>query len=163
MSNPQDNKQKLGLEEILGSFLDLVPGVLQDGQGHPLAVLALDLLGLIEQQGDKGPSGLQRDKDEVDNVADGAGLIAACVDAQVDGAAKDLAAQAVRQPVAQGLAAVPGLRVGNGDGGLGHPKYAGRDAAESGAEEHEPLVAETVVGVEAGGVGCVSYTVNTYG
>lgn len=143
-------------EEQLGRLFDLDPRVLKNLQRDAHAVLALHAAGLIEQQGDEGPRGLDGDEENVDRVRDFSRLVLVDVEANVDGAAEDLARQAVREPVAQRLALVPRLRVRDGDGGLGHPKDARADAAQGGAQQQQPLGAVAAVAVEPRGVGGVA-------
>lgn len=113
-------------------------------------------MGLVEQQGHEGTRGLQRNKDQEDGIRDLSGLVLVRVEPQVDGAAENLPGKPIRQPVAQGLALIPRLGIGNGDGGLGHPEHAGGEAAERGAQDDEPLCPESVVCVKPGCVGGVS-------
>lgn len=126
--------------------------MLHDIQTHPLPILPLHLRRTIEQQPKQRTHRLDSDKHQENSVRHLAGLVTVRIEAEVDGAAQDLPAQPEGQPVPQRLAAVPRLRIGNGDGGLSHPEDAGRDAAQRGAEERQPLGAEAVVRVEAGRV-----------
>lgn len=124
-----------------------------------LPIRALDLIRGRQKRRDERPAALNGNEDEIDGIRHCARLVAVRVEAQVDGAAEDLPDESVREPVPERLAAVPRLRVRDGDGGLGGPEDARRYAAQRAAEEHEPVDAEAVVGVEARGVGGVAEAV----
>nr|XP_036579822.1 uncharacterized protein CTRU02_10298 [Colletotrichum truncatum]KAF6787502.1 hypothetical protein CTRU02_10298 [Colletotrichum truncatum] len=129
LSDPEHDKKKLRREEAPRRRPDLEPRVLHNLQADLLPVLSLHLLRLVQEQPDKRTRGLDGDEDDEDGVRHLPCLVVVRVEAEVDRAAEDLAAEAVRQPVPQRLALVPRLGVRDGDCGLGHPEDAGRDAA----------------------------------
>lgn len=118
LSNEQDEEEELLATEELRRSLDLKPRVLDNRQINLLAIETLDVFGTAKKQRNEGTDSLKSDEDKEHRVGDLAGFISVCVESEVDGTTNDLAAETVCQPVAEGFAAVPWLRVGNADGSL---------------------------------------------
>jgi len=115
-------------------------------------VCAVGLFGRGEQEGKGQGAGLQDDEDQEGHVVDLAGGGSFGVEAEVDGAADELARVLEGEPEREVAAALGVLGVGEHDGALGGPVEAGADAADGGAEHDEPLGAEAVVLVQGGAV-----------
>ncbi len=90
LSNPQDGKKIPSCKEQFSRGFDFEPRIIQDSKIDFLAVLPLDLVGLVEKEANKRANTLKRDEDEVDRVRDTAGLIAVRVESQIDSTTKDL-------------------------------------------------------------------------
>ena len=115
LANPHQQQQKLRVQEVLDSRLDLEPGILTDSQADLLPIPALDLVRRGEQGRHERATGLDGNKDEIHRVRHGARLITVRVEAEIDRPAEDLADKTIREPVAQRFPAIPRLRIGNGD------------------------------------------------
>lgn len=115
---------------------------------HARAVAPDDLGRRAQQQGPRRAQRREGDQANVRLGADFSAVALAGVEGERDAGADERAALPQRHPDADVLAPLGALRVADGDGALAGPQERAADAAEPGAEEEEPLVAEPVVAVE---------------
>ena len=92
------------------------------------------------------------DEDQKHRVGYFAGLVVSCIQPEVDNAPQHLTTNAVREPISETLSTIPRLGITYGDGGLGHPKDASRDATPASTQKREPAGAESVVGIETSSI-----------